>query len=289
MPIAEVNGSKVNYLQLQPESKEACDDIVMIHGLATSLAFWYLQYANELSKRYRVTLYDLKGHGRSEMPSTGYSPDCLTNDFEGLMDFLGINKAHIVSHSYGGLIALKYGLRWPQRVHSLVIMDTHIALARRAQADYVWAYGRKIQPILEKYDIDLDTADPFFGYRILTLAAKMVRKGIELPRELSDLIGPITGMLGKKTANQWLKLIVTATVEEELMLDDGLSEEALGQLKMPILPMYGERSQAMWSAECLERAWPDVSFEYLEAGGHFFPFTRSAEVLSRCIAFWRGL
>ena len=38
----------------------------MVHGMATNMAFWYFNYGLPLSKRYRITLYDLRGHGRSD-------------------------------------------------------------------------------------------------------------------------------------------------------------------------------------------------------------------------------
>ena len=102
MPVALIDGVRLNCLQLTPESG-AGEDLVMVHGLATNLAFWYAPYATELSKRYRVTLYDLRGHGRSQMPAAGYRPDDLRRDLLGLLDQLQIRRAHFLAHSYGGV------------------------------------------------------------------------------------------------------------------------------------------------------------------------------------------
>jgi hypothetical protein len=56
----------------------------MVHGLATNLAFWYIRYVSAFSKRYRVTLYDLRGHGRSSITDSGYTPKNMAVDLQKL-------------------------------------------------------------------------------------------------------------------------------------------------------------------------------------------------------------
>ena len=75
MPSALVNGVRLNHVQMAaPDVGGPHEDLVMVHGLATNLAFWYFHYAAVFARRYRVTVYDLRGHGRSEMPAGGYTP-----------------------------------------------------------------------------------------------------------------------------------------------------------------------------------------------------------------------
>ena len=125
MPTALINGARINYVQV--ESEESRDDLVMVHGLATSLAFWYFPYASIFARRYRVTVFDLRGHGRSEMTAGGYSPQAQAADLEGLMDHLGIDSAHFVAHSFGGVLALGLAKRAPARIDSLVLCDSQIS------------------------------------------------------------------------------------------------------------------------------------------------------------------
>ncbi len=144
----------------------------MVHGLATNLAFWYFHYAAVFARRYRVTVYDLRGHGRSEMPAGGYTPQNLARDLEGLLDHLAIPRAHFLVHSFGGVIALNLARIAPERIASLVLADTHISAARVA-AGQVWEYGTGMQTLLDDADMKLDTRDPYFGYRLLTEVARM--------------------------------------------------------------------------------------------------------------------
>src|SRR4051812_15330765 len=130
MPIARVNGVNLNYLQVA-DAAHATEDLIMVHGLATNMAFWYLPYAPVFAKRFRVTLYDLRGLGRSEMTADGYTPQNLGADLAALMDHLGIARAHVVAHSFGGVVALNLARLDASRIASLVLCDAHISAVRR--------------------------------------------------------------------------------------------------------------------------------------------------------------
>ena len=77
-------------------------DIVLIHGVTGDLSIWFLCKAmQELSATYRVTAYDLRGHGYSDAPPTGYTSADQAGDLFAIMDVLGIEKASLVGHSFG--------------------------------------------------------------------------------------------------------------------------------------------------------------------------------------------
>ena len=52
MPFATINGVQLNYLQLDDSDGAAREDLVMVHGLATNMAFWYFKYGVPLSRKY---------------------------------------------------------------------------------------------------------------------------------------------------------------------------------------------------------------------------------------------
>jgi pimeloyl-ACP methyl ester carboxylesterase len=285
LPTAIVNGSRLNFVQLCEGGGER-EDLVMVHGLAANMAFWYFKYACELAREFRVTVFDMRGHGRSEMTPSGYSPGQLADDLTVLLDQLGIRQPHLLAHSFGGVVALRFALQSPDRVRSLVLADTHIAAARRVDQARDWAYGQTLQSTLDAHGLDLDTRDPYFGYRLLTRVARMQLEGIPVPPELFDLVNPLTGQAGSRTAAQWLKLMESTRAEAELLGDDGLSLEALRSLKFPIIAMYGDRSPARLTGTELLDVWPHAVFRNMRNAGHFFPTSRSVEVISACRLFW---
>lgn len=288
MPIAQINGVRLNYLQVESQQGGGAEDLVMVHGLATNMAFWYFRYAPVFSRRYRVTLYDLRGHGRSEMPDTGYRPHDLAVDLQQLLDHLGIERAHFVAHSFGGVVALNMGCLDPGRVSSLVLADTHISALRQVRGTMDWAHGDEIQATLDKHGVALDTRDPYFGYRLLTEVAHLQLKNAEVPSALLELVSPLIGNHGKRTAAQWLKLMDSTRAESELMGDDGLTLERVRQLSFPIMAMYGSRSLARVTGNLLLDVWPHAEFLGIHNAGHFFPISKSGEVISACDRFWGG-
>ena len=287
MPSALVNGVRLNHVQLAAPETGPQEDLVMVHGLATNMAFWYFHYAAVFARRYRVTVYDLRGHGRSEMPASGYSPDNQARDLEGLLDHLAIPQAHFLVHSFGGAVALNLARMAPGRISSLVLADTHISAARGAAAQG-WDYGAGMQSLLDEAGVAIDTRDPYFGYRLLTEVAQMRHEGEPVPPAIEKLVGPLLAGAGSRTAAQWLRLIRTTSAERELMGDDGLSLEALRQLRFPILAMYGDNSQSRLTGEELLRVWPHAEFRRVRDAGHFFPSSRPAEVIRACSQFWNG-
>src|SRR4051794_12824829 len=76
-------------------------DLVMIHGLTGNLAVWHLHIAPVLAERFNVLTYDLRGHGYSDKPRTGYSADDMAVDLLELLDSVGISRPTLVGHSFG--------------------------------------------------------------------------------------------------------------------------------------------------------------------------------------------
>jgi pimeloyl-ACP methyl ester carboxylesterase len=252
------------------------------------MAFWYFKYARAVARKFRVTLYDLRGHGHSEMPPTGYSPAVQAQDLAGLMDHLRIEKAHFLAHSFGGLVTLNFACAQPQRVSSLVLADINFLARRHVQTRRQWAYGLRFQPILDHHGLGLDTRDPYFGYKLLKRAAQWQLSGYEVPAEVVELVSPLLGKTGKRTSADWLKLLDTTSAEAEMMGDDGLALERLRALRFPILALYGDHSHARLTEAEVLTVWRHAVFRRVPDAGHFFPSTRHEETLSECNRFWGG-
>ncbi|MBZ8141671.1 alpha/beta hydrolase [Rubrivivax gelatinosus] len=289
MPVALVNGVRLNYVQIdEPGDGKPREDLLMVHGLATNMAFWYLPYAPVFARRFRVTLFDLRGLGRSEQTPDGYTPQNLARDMAGLMDHLEIARAHVVAHSFGGVVALNLACQDASRVRSLVLADSHISAVRHRGVRREWSNRPHVQEILDRCGLKLDTHDPYFGYRLLTEVAHLQIRNAEVPAELMTLVGPIMGRHGKRTAQQWVRLMDETRAEAELMGDDGLALEDLRRLLFPILALYGDHSQALLTGGELLDVWPHAEFRRVRDAGHFFPASRPQDVMRECERFWHG-
>ena len=122
MPKIQANGALFHYIALGEGP-----DVVMLHGFLGNLAVWHLSMVPQLRREFRVTTYDLRGHGYSEVTPTGYSAGEMAQDLLCLLDQLGIQKAVLVGHSFGADIALYFALKHPERVSKLIAMEPGLA------------------------------------------------------------------------------------------------------------------------------------------------------------------
>jgi 3-oxoadipate enol-lactonase len=93
-------------------------------GLAADSQAWLFQMP-EFAQHYRTIAFDNRGVGRSDKPSGPYTIHQMADDALAVLDHLGIEKAHVVGVSMGGMIAQELVLRHPERVKSLVLACTY--------------------------------------------------------------------------------------------------------------------------------------------------------------------
>lgn len=99
--------------------------VLLLHGggPGASGVSNYARNIAELAKQYRVIVPDLPGYGRSSKGVDGNDPfGYLADNIRGVLDGLGLDKAHLVGNSYGGACALRLALDTPERVDRMVLM-----------------------------------------------------------------------------------------------------------------------------------------------------------------------
>jgi len=119
MPLADINGIKI-YYEIQGEGYP----VLMAHGYGATKAIWIAQVGT-LSKHYKVITYDSRGAGESDHPNEPYSLETLVEDLKGLLDFLKIEKTHMIGQSMGGWVAQNFVLKYPEYVNKLVLLGTN--------------------------------------------------------------------------------------------------------------------------------------------------------------------
>jgi pimeloyl-ACP methyl ester carboxylesterase len=126
MPFATTGDIKIYYEDEgpAPPSDRRETPVVLIHGHSADLRLWEPQVPALLGDGWRVVRYDVRGHGRSSVPATGYSWEHYLADLRGLLDHLRVERAHLAGISMGGAIALQLALEEPGRVASLALLDS---------------------------------------------------------------------------------------------------------------------------------------------------------------------
>lgn len=118
--VALPNGEVLAYIDMGPASGPA---VVLIHGYTDSARDW-VPLVPYLSKRFRLILVDIRGHGRSSKPECCYTRLDFAYDIKLLLDALGIRKADIVGHSLGSIIAQTFAEFWPERTRRVVLISS---------------------------------------------------------------------------------------------------------------------------------------------------------------------
>jgi pimeloyl-ACP methyl ester carboxylesterase len=98
------------------------EPLLLLHGLADHALVWS-SLGDSLASNYHIIAPDLRGHGDSSKPATGYSSEEIIADLEALMSYLGWRDAHILGHSWGGKLAAIWATKSPEKFRSLILVD----------------------------------------------------------------------------------------------------------------------------------------------------------------------
>lgn len=111
---------RCNGVELRVEEVGAGPPLLLIMGLGASLETWIAQ-REAFAKRHRVILFDNRGAGGSESPPPPWTVPDMAADAIGVLDALGIARAHVLGVSMGGMVAQEMAIQWPTRIDRLVV------------------------------------------------------------------------------------------------------------------------------------------------------------------------
>ena len=116
---------KINGLDLFVSSLGEGPAVLLLHGFPDSHQVWRHQITALAGAGFRAIAPDLRGYGLSSAPAdtSAYHLDHLCADALGILDAMGIARAHLVGHDWGAAIAWQIAIRAPERVHSLVALS----------------------------------------------------------------------------------------------------------------------------------------------------------------------
>jgi pimeloyl-ACP methyl ester carboxylesterase len=122
MPHVRANSIEVYY---EVHGDGPATPLVMSHGLGATSNQWLPQLL-PLTDERPLIVWDVRGHGQTTAPEdeAQYSIEIFARDLAGLLDAIGVERAHIGGQSLGGMISARFALEYPSRCASLVLSDT---------------------------------------------------------------------------------------------------------------------------------------------------------------------
>jgi pimeloyl-ACP methyl ester carboxylesterase len=115
---------KVNDIQVYYEVNGEGFPLVMITGCGGNAEAWDPRLVEWLSKHFKLILFDNRGAGRTDLSKGEYTIRLFADDTAGLMNALGISRAHVLGISMGGMIAQELAINYPEKVSKLILCST---------------------------------------------------------------------------------------------------------------------------------------------------------------------
>ncbi len=223
--------------------------ILFHHGYCRNMDFWR-GWVPELARHYRVLRFNSRGCGGSTVPPAGapYDANQLVGDALGLMDKLGIERAHWVGESSGGILGLVAALTHPERLHSLVLVNTPFKLpgavmetSNVGEVDHATA--------IEKLGVG--------GWCRKTLAYRLdlAKAPVEMQEWVIREMGKVANHVG---------------IAHHLMAAGGDMTKRITEIKMPMLILVGENSPLAKKEQMNEMTalLPNAKLVMFEGYGH---------------------
>jgi pimeloyl-ACP methyl ester carboxylesterase len=274
MPIHAIQGLKF-HVQQQGQGPDA----LLIHGVTGDLSIWMLSgLMQALSATHRVTAYDIRGHGYTEAPPTGYTSADHAADTLALMDALEIPRARIVGHSFGAVIAAHVAAEAPGRVEALVLSDPYFPALRHLEDLSRWGHWQNFRKEAEAAGVMLSGE---YWYDLGKFFDQVVHLDPEGLLKLRRAVG-LPGL------NRLLRLGKT-TCGDDSKVDAGLTVDRIAALSVPVLAIYGENSPFLSTAEYLAATLPDCRSALVEGAQHRAPEENPEAFVAPVLAFLNSL
>jgi pimeloyl-ACP methyl ester carboxylesterase len=208
-------------LRYAEQGDPAGQPLILLHGYTDS-SFSFSRVLPQLSAKYRVYALDLRGHGDSDRPLSGYKLSDFAADVLAFMDEKGIQRATIVGHSMGSFITQQVALAAPERVERLVLIGTATTLRSSAVLELRQAVSALNDPVPVKFVRDFQTST-VYQPPPPEFMDRAVKESLKVP------------------ARVW-----RATMEGFFATDD---RHRLGQIKAPTLILWGDRETVFLRSE----------------------------------------
>ncbi|KAF1032095.1 MAG: 3-oxoadipate enol-lactonase 2 [Pseudomonas sp.] len=157
MPVVTLDGQPLHYLD------QGTGPVVL---LGSSYLWDHTMWAPQieaLTQQYRVIVPELWGHGQSApLPEGTTSLDDLARQYLALLDHLNIAKVNLVGLSVGGMWGARLALQAPERINSLVLMDTYLGAEPEATRQYYFSLFKMIEEAGAIPEPLLDVVAPIF-------------------------------------------------------------------------------------------------------------------------------
>ena len=129
MPKVEANGINIYY-----ELMGKGDPLALIGGSLFGRQNFGMVWSG-LAEHFQLISYDQRGYGLSDRPLQPYDMELWADDLASLLDKLGIEKTHVMGTSAGGMIALKFASKYPEKINKLILESASYGIESKEERE----------------------------------------------------------------------------------------------------------------------------------------------------------
>lgn len=255
---------------LEYEVLGAGEPVILIHGSFVADMFRTLVLEPSLEGYRRIT-YHRRGYVASSRSARPLTIAEQAADCRGVLRYLGVERAHVVGHSFGGAVALQVALGFPGMVHSLALLEPALMLGASAQS-----YRESLEQAIHLY-AEVETAVVVDGF----LQARW-------PEYRTPLEKVLPGAFAQAVAD------AATTFEAELpgLLSWSFSDKEARLVTQPVLSVLGGESGRLWprfeEVHRLLLAWlPNAEGFILPNATHFLHLENPRDMAEALAAFFK--
>ncbi len=235
-------------------------DVILIHGFTSNLAIWLLtNIVGTLAEDFRVTAYDLRGHGMSDIPPGGYTSADMADDLYKLHDALELGPAYIVGHSFGGVIGIHAARRYPQIVAGVIVADSYFPGLADLEPNMEHAESwQNLRAPFQKAGCEIGPKVDFV--RLFEVVAGLTPQQLEV---INDELGP--------ASVRWLATLpqlASTTAARDMSETAGLTAAEIVRVEQPVVALYDEHSPFMTTCRYLDQQLPQGSKDIVADAKH---------------------
>jgi 3-oxoadipate enol-lactonase len=255
MPLVHLPGTGVD---LYYEERGDGPPLLLIFGFTGNATGWARQLP-AFSPHFRTIIFDNRGAGRSTAPPGAYTIEEMAADAVGLLDVLGVERAHVLGHSMGGQVAQEMAIRAPERLDRLVLASTW------ARSDTLFNTVIDVWGQLYRQGLDLQTCAKFAFTWLLTAG-------------FLDAAGALDQMLGLAASDPFPPPAQGVWGQSRAIIA-GDTRGRLASIRAPTLVIVGRQDILTPVRFSEDLAWgiPNATLRVLERGGHGLLFERPAD------------
>jgi len=266
----EVDGMKLHYL-----SAGRGPSVILLHGYAETSRMWR-PLMPILAERFTVIAPDLPGIGDSAIPESGLDMKTSAIRIHALARSLGVEKARVVGHDIGLMVAYAYAAQFPAETEKLVVMDAFLPGVPGWEAVYnnpaIWHF-RFNGPTPELLVQGRERT--YFEHFWNNFAADKTRS---IPEAERKAYAAAYARPGRMRAG-WAYFVSFQQAAKDF------AELSQTKLTMPVLVIGGEKSLGEVLAQQMKLVAPDVSVVVLKDTGHWIMEERPKETMDALVKF----